>query len=60
MFEWKHPDYYTKIKKDFHKEARREEAKLKESYRESLKQTKERKDLTNNNKYDRDNHNEKI
>ena len=60
MFEWKHPEYYKKIKKDFYKEAKKEQKELEESYKESLRQTKERKDLTNKDKCDRENDNEKI
>ena len=58
--EWKHPDYYKKIKKDFYEEAKKEQKELDESYKESSKQTKERKDLTNKNKCDRENDDEKI
>jgi hypothetical protein len=58
--EWKHSDYYKKMKRDFLKEADKEQKELDESYKESLRQTKERKDLTNKNKSDRENDNEKI
>ena len=58
--EWKHPDYYKKMKRDFLKEAKKEQKELDESYKESVRQTKERKDLTNKNKCDRENDNEKI
>ena len=58
--EWKHPDYYKKMKRDFLKEAKKEQKELDESYKESVKQTKERKDLTNKNKYDKENDDEKI
>jgi len=58
--EWKHPDYYKKMKRDFLKEADKEQKELDESYKESLRQTKERKDLTNKDKYDRENDDEKI
>ena len=58
--EWKHPDYYKKIKRDFFKEAEKEQKELNESYKESLRQTNERKDLTNKDKYDRENDDEKI
>jgi len=58
--EWKHPDYYKKIKRDFFKGAEKEQKELNESYKESLRQTKERKDLTNKDKYDRENDDEKI
>jgi hypothetical protein len=60
MFEWKHPNYYKKMKKDFLKEAKKEQKELDESYKESVKQTKERKDLTNKDKCDRENDDEKI
>jgi len=58
--EWKHPDYYKKMKRDFLKEAKKEQKELDESYKESVRQTKERKDLTNKNKCDRENDDEKI
>jgi hypothetical protein len=58
--EWKHSDYYKKIKKDFYEETKKEQKQLDESYKESIKQTKERKDLTNKNKCDRENDDEKI
>jgi len=58
--EWKHPDYYKKMKRDFLKEAKKEQKELDESYKESVRQTKERKDLTNKDKYDRENDDEKI
>jgi hypothetical protein len=58
--EWKHSDYYKKMKRDFLKEADKEQKELDESYKESLKQTKERKNLTNKNKCDRENDDEKI
>jgi len=45
MFEWKHPKHYAKLRKDFLKEAEREKKELEESYKESLRQTKERKAL---------------
>ena len=60
MFEFKHQDYYKKMKKDFLKEAKKEQKELDESYKESVKQTKERKDLTNKDKCDRENDDEKI
>ena len=60
MFEFKHPDYYKKMKRDFLKEAKKEQKELDESYKESVRQTKERKDLTNKNKCDRENDDEKI
>ena len=43
--EWKHPDYYKKIKKDFYEKAKKEQKELDESYKESSKQTKERKNF---------------
>ncbi len=58
--EWKHPDFYKKIKKDFYEETKKEQKQLDESYKESIKQTKERKDLTNKNKCDKENDDEKI
>jgi hypothetical protein len=58
--EWKNPDYYKKIKKDFYEETKKEQKQLDESYKESIKQTKERKDLTNKNKCDKENDDEKI
>ena len=60
MFEFKHPNYYKKMRKDFLKEAKKEQKELDESYKESVKQTKERKDLTNKDKCDRENDDEKI
>jgi len=60
MFEFKHPNYYKKMKKDFLKEAKKEQKELDESYKESVRQTKERKDLTNKDKCDRENDDEKI
>ena len=58
--EWKHPDYYKKMKRDFLKEAKKEQKELDESYKESVRQTKERKNLTNKDKCDRENDDEKI
>ena len=58
--EWKHPEYYKKMKRDFLKEAKKEQKELDESYKESVRQTKERKDLTNKNKYDKENDDEEI
>ena len=58
--EWKHPEYYKKMKRDFLKEAKKEQKELDESYKESVRQTKERKDLTNKDKCDRENDDEKI
>ena len=45
MFEWKHPTHYAKIRKDFREEAEKEKKELEESYKESVRQTKERKAL---------------
>ena len=45
MFEWKHPKHYAKIRKDFHEQAEKEKKELEESYKESVRQTKERKAL---------------
>ena len=45
MFEWKHPKHYAKIRKDFREEAEKEKKELEESYKESTRQTKERKAL---------------
>ena len=58
--ECKHSNYYKKIKKDFYEETKKEQKQLDESYKESIKQTKERKDLTNKNKCDKENDDEKI
>ena len=58
--EWKHPEYYKKMKRDFLKETKKEQKELDESYKESVRQTKERKDLTNKDKCDRENDDEKI
>ena len=44
-FEWKHPKYYAKKSKDFREEAEKEKKELEESYKESVRQTKERKAL---------------
>ena len=45
MFEWKHPKHYAKIRKDFSEQAEKEKKELDESYKESVRQTKERKAL---------------
>ena len=50
MFEWKHPKHLAKIKKDFREEAEKEKKELEESYKEALRQTKERKALDKKNK----------
>ena len=44
-FEWKHPKHYAKIRKDFREEVEKEKKELEESYKESVRQTKERKEL---------------
>ncbi len=44
-FEWKHPKYHAKIRKDFREEIEKEKKELEESYKESVRQTKERKAL---------------
>ena len=48
------------IKKDFREEAEKEKKELEDSYKESVRQTKERKHLTQKQKYDIENNNEKI
>jgi len=42
-FEWKHPKHYAKIRKDFREEIEKEKKELEESYKESKRQTEERK-----------------
>ena len=49
-----------KIKKDFREEAEKEKKELEDSYKESVRQAKERKHLTQKRKYDIENNNEKI
>ena len=44
-FEFKHPSYFAKLKKDFREEAEKEKKELEQSYKESVRQTKERKAL---------------
>ena len=44
-FEWKHPKHYAKKRKDFREEAEKEKKELKFSYKESVRQAKERKEL---------------
>jgi hypothetical protein len=44
-FEWKHPKHHAKIRKDFREEEEKEKKELEESYKESVRQTKERKAL---------------
>ena len=59
-FEWKHPKHHAKIRKDFREEIEKEKKELEESYKESVRQTKERKALDIKKKvWYRDN-NEKI
>ena len=58
--EWKHPKHYAKLRKDFHEEAEKEKKELEDSYKESVRQAKERKHLTQKRKYDIENNNEKI
>ena len=53
-------DDNMKIKKDFREEAEKEKKELEESYKESVRQAKERKHLTQKRKYDIENNNEKI
>ena len=60
MFEWKHPKHYAKIRKDFREQAEKEKKELEESYKESVRQTKERKALDKRKKYDKGIDNEKI
>ena len=59
-FEWKHPKHHAKIRKDFREEIEKEKKELEEPYKESVRQTKERKALDKKKKvWYRDN-NEKI
>ena len=59
-FEWKHPKHHAKIRKDFREEIEKEKKELEDSYKESVRQTKERKALDIKKKvWYRDN-NEKI
>ena len=44
-FEWKHPKHHAKIRKDFREQIEKEKKELEESYKESVRQTKERKAL---------------
>jgi len=44
-FEWKHPKHHAKIRKDFREEVEKEKKELEDSYKESVRQTKERKAL---------------
>ena len=42
-FEWKHPKHHAKIRKDFREEIEKEKKELAECYRESRRQTEERR-----------------
>ena len=44
-FEWKHPKHHAKLRKDFREEVEKEKKELEDSYKESVRQTKERKAL---------------
>ena len=59
-FEWKHPKHYAKIRKDFREEIEKEKKELEDSYKESVRQTKERKALDIKKKVWYRNNNEKI
>ena len=59
-FEWKHPKHYAKIRKDFREEVEKEKKELEDSYKESVRQTKERKALDIKKKVWYRNNNEKI
>ena len=59
-FEWKHPKHYAKTRKDFREEAEKEKKELEDSYKESVRQTKERKALDIKKKVWYRNNNEKI
>ena len=59
-FEWKHPKHHAKIRKDFREEIEKEKKELEESYKESVRQTKERKALDIKKKVWYRNNNEKI
>ena len=58
--EWKHPKHYAKLRKDFHEEAEKEKKELEDSYKESVRQTKERKALDIKKKVWYRSNNEKI
>ena len=58
-FEWKHPKYYAKKRKDVREEAEKEKKELKFSYKESVRQAKERKELDKKKKVWYRNNNEK-
>ena len=59
-FEWKHPKHHAKIRKDFREEIEKEKKELEESYKESVRQTKERKALDIKKKVWYRGNNEKI
>ena len=59
-FEWKHPKHHAKIRKDFREESEKEKKELEDSYKESVRQTKERKALDIKKKVWYRNNNEKI
>jgi len=59
-FEWKHPKHHAKLRKDFREEAEKEKKELEDSYKESVRQTKERKALDIKKKVWYRNNNEKI
>ena len=59
-FEWKHPKHHAKIRKDFREEIEKEKKELEDSYKESVRQTKERKALDIKKKVWYRNNNEKI
>ena len=58
--EWKHPKHHAKIRKDFREEVEKEKKELEDSYKESVRQTKERKALDIKKKVWYRNNNEKI
>ena len=59
-FEWRHPKHHAKIRKDFREEIEKEKKELEDSYKESVRQTKERKALDIKKKVWYRNNNEKI
>ena len=59
-FEWKHPKHHAKLRKDFREEVEKEKKELEDSYKESVRQTKERKALYIKKKVWYRNNNEKI
>ena len=58
--EWKHPKHHAKLRKDFREEVEKEKKELEDSYKESVRQTKERKALDIKKKVWYRNNNEKI